>query len=147
MSQRYQNGSVIRLPVTLIVYLSVYICHWWYSDRLNHNSPSHFRSSEAREQPSSGLKQRLPDQATVYANKSIHCLYTRAFYTEKLYIRALLYIFRYMLSPILRRSSYRVQICGESTLGFEFERSQRFLFFLEFLFEQCIISWPNALSS
>ena len=96
---------------------------------LDYNSCSHFRSSQAREQPSSGLKQELPDQTAVYANKSIHCLYTQAFYTEKLYMCALLYIFRYMLSPILRRSSYRVQICGESTLGFEFERSQRFLFF------------------
>lgn len=119
----------------------------WVVFRLHLKSPSHFRSSQARKQPPSGLKLELPDQTTVYANKSIHCLYTRAFYTEKLYICALLYIIRYMLSPILRRSSYRVQICGESTLGFEFERSQRFLFFLEFLFEQCIISWPNALLS
>ena len=54
---------------------------------LDYNSCSHFRSSQAREQPSSGLK--LPDQTTVYANKSIHCIYTQAAYTERncIYVR------------------------------------------------------------
>ena len=99
-----------------------------------------FRSSEAREQPSSGLKQELlPDRTTVYANKPIHCLYTHC----HLYTANKLYIYVRCISfGICCVSLY----WGDQVIeykyvvnlhwGFEFERSQRF-HFLEFLFEQC----------
>lgn len=98
----------------------------------------------------------LPEkESTVYSAKLIHCLYKGTVLhcvsvllhhrCGGLYTCAL-YIFRFWsLSPLLRRSSFRVQICGESTLGLNLRDLSVFFSFLEFLFEQCIISWPNAL--
>merc|ERR1712107_460789 len=89
----------------------------------------------------------LPSRYTVYTNEPCYTVYMFLLHhmCGGLYTCAL-YIFRFWsLSPLLRRSSFRVQICGESTLGLNLRDLSVFFSFLEFLFEQCIISWPNAL--
>ena len=87
----------------------------------------------------------LPEkESTVYSAKSIHCLYKGTvkhgvfvllhYVCGGLYTCAL-YIFR---SPLLGRSNFRVQICGESTLGLNLRDLSVFFSFFEFLYEQCI---------
>ena len=109
-----------------------------------------FRTSQAREQPPPRLRSCQRKKKTVYSAKS-YTVYTKdPCYTVHMFsyttcvdcgglYTCTLYIFRFWsLSPLLRRSSFRVQICGESTLGLNLRDLSVFFSFFEFLYEQCI---------
>ena len=115
----------------------------WHSGDLLHFSSPTFQVLPSQRAATTKTKELPEKESTVYSAKLIHCLYKGTVLhcvsvllhhrCGGLYTCAL-YIFRFWsLSPSLRRSSFRVQICGESTLGLNLRDLSVFFSFLEFL--------------